>query len=158
MQTSYITSKAVKPMHSEREHHIIKHWLSLGMHPLGPGRWYNVISLGRSKELNGSKYIMTFIDLLTGWPEAFCTRDSTVKTTAEVFLYGILCRYGKVERLHTDRGATFLSDLFRESTCRLACKQTFTTGRIPTGNARVDRMHKTLENLISVYITDNHRT
>ena len=46
---------------------------------------------------DGSKYIMTFIDLLTGWPEAFCTKDSTAKTAAEVFLYGIICRYGKVD-------------------------------------------------------------
>ena len=29
--------------------------------------------LKRAKD--GSKYIMTFIDLLTGWPEAFCTKD-----------------------------------------------------------------------------------
>ena len=107
---------------------------------------------------DGSKYIMTFIDLLTGWPEAFCTKDSTAKTAAEVFLYGIVCRYGKATRLHSDRGATFLSDLFREITSRLACKQTFTTGRMPTGNARVERMHKTLGNIISVYITDNHQT
>ena len=108
------------------------------------------------KAKDGSKYILTFIDLLTGWPEAFCTKDLTAKTAAEVFLYGIVCRYGKVTRLLTDRGATFLSDLLMEITSHLACKQTFTTGRMPTGNARVERMHKTLENKISVYITDNH--
>ena len=49
------------------------------------------------------------------------------------------------------------SDLFGEITRRVACKQTFTTGSMPTGNARVERMHKTLENLVSVYISDNHR-
>ena len=102
--------------------------------------------------------MMTFIDLLTGWPEAFRTKDSTAKTATEVFLYGIVCHYGKVTRLHTDRGATFLSDLFMEITSRLACKQTFTTGQMPIGNARVERMHKTLENIILVYITDNHQT
>ena len=48
--------------------------------------------------------------------------------------------------------------IFREITCRVACKQTFTTGRMPTGNARVESMHKTLENLVSVYISDNHKT
>ena len=99
---------------------------------------------------------MTFIDLLTGWPEAFSTKDSTAKTAAEVFLYQIVCRYGHVDRLHTDRGATFLSDLFREITSRVACKQTFTTGGMPTGNARVERMHRTLENMIGCYITEGH--
>ena len=109
------------------------------------------------KAIDGSKYIMTFIDLLTGWPEAFCTKDSTAATAAKVFLQEIVCRYGRVERLHTDRGATFLSDLFREVTTRVACKQTFTTGRMPTGNARVERMHKTLENIIGCYISEDHR-
>ena len=127
-----------------------------------PSRPWEVVQcdfIGPLKRANdGSRYIMTFIDLLTGWPEAFCTKDQTAKTAAEVFLYGIVCRYGKVDRLHTDRGATFLSDLFREITSRLACKQSFTTGRMPTGNARVERMHKTLENIISYYITDDHKT
>ena len=78
---------------------------------------------------DGSKYTMTFIDLLTRWPEAFCTKDSTAKTAAEVFLYGIICCYGQVDQLHSDPGATFLSDLFREIT-----------------------------HLVSVYSSDNHKT
>ena len=108
------------------------------------------------KASNGARHIMTFIDLLTGWPEAFSTKDSMAKTAAEVFLYQIVCRYGRVERLHTDRGATFLSDLFREITSRVACKQTFTAGGMPTGNARVERMHKTLETIIGCYVTNGH--
>ena len=33
------------------------------------------------KASNGARYIMTFIDLLTGWPEAFSTKDSTAKNS-----------------------------------------------------------------------------
>ena len=103
------------------------------------------------RAMDGSKYIMTFIDILTGWPEAFTTKDLTAQTAANCFLTEIVCRYGRVNRLHTDRGAAFISGLFREITRRLACKQTFTTGRMPTGNARVERLHKTIENLIAYY-------
>ena len=61
--------------------------------------------IGPLKKANdGSKYIMTFIDLLTQWPEAFCTKDSTATTAAKVFLYEIVCRYRRVERLHLDPG------------------------------------------------------
>ena len=105
---------------------------------------------------NGSRYIMTFIDLLTGWPEAFSTKDSTAKTAAEVFLYQIVCRYGCVDRLHTDRGATFLSDLFREITSQQPVNRRSLSGEMPTGNARVERMHRTLENIIGCYITKGH--
>ena len=99
---------------------------------------------------NEARYIMTFIDSLTSWPEAFSTKDSTAKAATEVFLYQIVCRYGRVDRLHTDRGATFLSDLFREITSRVA------SGGMPTGNARVERRHRTLENIIGCYVTEGH--
>ena len=99
---------------------------------------------------------MTFIDLLTGWPEAFATKDCTAQTAADCFLTGIVCTYGRVNRLHTDRGAAFIAGLFREITTRLACKQSFTTDRMPTGNARVERLHKTIKNLIAYYIPDDH--
>ena len=39
--------------------------------------------LRKSKE--GYLYILTFIDLLTGWPEAFPTKNSTAATAATVF-------------------------------------------------------------------------
>ena len=119
--------------------------------------WVQCDFIDQLKKANdGSKYTMTFIDLLTGWPEALCTKDSTAVTAAQVFLCKIVCRYGQVERLHSDRGSTFLSDLFREVTTRVACRQTFVTGQMPTGNARVDCLHKTLENIIGCYIPDNH--
>ena len=48
------------------------------------------------------------LHLLRGW-RTFLESDPA-KTAAEVFLYQIVCRYGRVERLHTDRGAAFLSE------------------------------------------------
>ena len=50
----------------------------------------------------------------------------------------------------------FLSDLFREITSQVASKRTFTTGGMPTGNPRVERMHKTLETIIGYYVTNGH--
>ena len=99
--------------------------------------------LRRSTE--GYYYILTFINLLTGWPEAFPTKNCTAATAAIVFLQHIVCRYGKIQVLNSDRGPSFVSKLFKEITSRLMCKQTFTRARVPQGNARVERLHKTLE-------------
>ena len=108
----------------------------------------------RSKE--GYRYIMTFIDLLTGWPEAFCTKDCTATTAASVFLQQMACRYGRIEVMCSDRGSTYLGKMFREITARLTCKQRFTSSRNPTGNARAERLHKTLEDVIACYVTEDH--
>ena len=56
-------------------------------------------------------------------------------------------------------GKHFLSKLFKEVTERVHCQQSFTTGHImATCNARVERCHKTLENVIACYITADHTT
>ena len=110
--------------------------------------------LRKSKE--GYQYILTFIDLLTGWPEAFPTKNSTATTAATMFLQNIVCRYGKIQVLNSDRGPSYVSKLFKEITGRLMSKQRFTSSRMPQGNARVERLHKSLEDLIGCYITENH--
>ena len=108
------------------------------------------------KSKDGYLYILTFIDLLTGWPEAFPTKNSTAATAATVFLQQIVCRYGKIQQLNSDRGPSYVAKLFKEITERLMCKQSFTSSRMPQGNARVERLHKSLEDLIGCYITENH--
>ena len=110
----------------------------------------------RRSERGKYVYILTFIDLLTGWPEAFPTQDCSAVTTATVFLQQIVCRYGKIERLHSDRGANYVAKLFKEITRRTMCKQSFTSARMPQGNARCERLHKTLHDSIGVYIDENH--
>ena len=108
------------------------------------------------KSKDGYLYILTFIDLLTGWPEAFPTKNSTAATAATVFLQQIVCRYGKIQQLNSDRGPSYVAKLFNEITGRLMCKQSFTSSRMPQGNARVERLHKSLEDLIGCYITEDH--
>ena len=108
------------------------------------------------KTKDGYLYIMTFIDLLTGWPEAFPTKNTTAATAATIFLQNIVCRYGKIQVLNSDRGPSYIAKLFKEITSRLTCKQRFTSSRNPQGNARAERLHKTLAEMIGCYITENH--
>ena len=124
--------------------------------PAYPFQWTQCDFIGPLKTANQFKYILTFVDLKTGWPEAFPTKDQTAKTVADVFLSHIVCRYGRVERLHSDRGQSFLSKLLKEVTSRIGCRQSFTTGHMPTGNARVERLHRSLEDIIACYVDDDH--
>ena len=73
-----------------------------------PTRPYQVVQcdfIGPLKRAtNRTRYIMTFIDLLTGWPEAFSTKDSTAKTAPEVFLYQIVSLRACGQAPHRPRG------------------------------------------------------
>ena len=104
----------------------------------------------------GERYIITFIDLFSGWPEAFPTVDCSAATTAQVFVENIVCRVGKVGRLHTDRGANFIANYTREVTDRLGTRQSYTSARLATGNARIERLHRTLWDVMAVYSPESH--
>ena len=64
---------------------------------------------------NGNKYLLTFIDYLTRYCEAFAIPDQTSETVAKVFVKGIITRHGVPKKLLTDQGRNFVSTLFKET-------------------------------------------
>ena len=110
------------------------------------------------KASSGSHYIMTFIDLLTGRPKSFCMKDSMGSVGCFHPSNGNCLSLWSGGKVHSNRGVTFLSHLFKTVTSCIGSRQTFTSGRSPTGNARVERMHKMLKNVITTYINDEHDT
>ena len=41
--------------------------------------------------MSGYKYITAFVDLYSGWPEAFAVPDNTVKTVADLIIDQVSC-------------------------------------------------------------------
>ena len=56
---------------------------------------------------NNNKYIIIF----TRWPEAFAVSSADKDTTASLLVEQIICRFGALKELLSDRGKNFLSDL-----------------------------------------------
>jgi len=42
----------------------------------------------------GNSYVVTFMDYLTKWPEAFAIPDQKAETIAKLFVEEIVCRHG----------------------------------------------------------------
>ena len=66
----------------------------------------------------GNKFILVFTDYYTKWVEAFPIPDEIARTVAIKLIKGILCRHGAPERIISDRGTNFTSDVFKEVTVR----------------------------------------
>ena len=64
------------------------------------------IDLIQMVESNGYKYILTFCDFFTKWPELIPLPDKKATTIAKE-LYGIFTRYGCPDVLISDRGTEF---------------------------------------------------
>ena len=80
----------------------------------GPFHTVEVDILKLPQTYNGNQYVVVFLDYLTKWVEAFPVTDQHAETVARLLVEEVICRHGAPERLLSDRGANFLSDLMAE--------------------------------------------
>ena len=101
----------------------------------------------------GNRYIMTYVDYATRWPEAIPLPDITTERVADA-LIGIFSRLGFPSEILSDRGSQFTSTLMNEI-CRLInVKQSFTTPYHPMSNGLNERFNGTLKSLLKKMCRD----
>jgi transposase InsO family protein len=65
-----------------------------------------------------NKYLLTYVDHLTRYVEAFPIPDHTAETIARVYATQIVTRHGAGSKLIIDQGRDFMSEFFKE-TCKV---------------------------------------
>ncbi|XP_045498514.1 uncharacterized protein LOC123696400 isoform X2 [Colias croceus] len=100
------------------------------------------------------RYCLTIIDRFTRWPEAIPLPDIQAETCARAFLSGWVARYGCPEKITTDRGRQFESDLFRSLSSLLGAVHRPTTAYHPACNGMVERFHRQLKAAIMCHKND----
>ena len=95
---------------------------------------------------NGNKYILTMICEFSKWIECVPLPHTKAPLIAEKFLEYIVCRFGKPERIHSDRGSNFMSTIMKSLCTALGIKKTATTAYRPQANGGIERMHASLGN------------
>ena len=90
------------------------------------------------------RFIFSLTDPLSKWVEAFPVPDQTLKTTAEVLLREIICRYGIPEVLHSDQGKNFESELLQELHTRQDIRRSRSAPYNPQCNGQVEHMNQNL--------------
>jgi transposase InsO family protein len=105
---------------------------------------------------SGNKYILVIVDRFTRYVEAVAVTDTSAKTTAEVIMNHIICRYGVFEVLLSDRGSGFLSEIFTGIMKLLGIKQKKTTAFHPKSNGMVERFNKTLKKMLKRWVNQQH--
>jgi hypothetical protein len=95
------------------------------------------------------------IDQFTKWLECYPLPDQTAESVARVFTDQFVSRLGCPLQIHTDQGANFESELFK-AVCKILCvNKTRTTPYRPCSNGQVERMNRTLLQMIRCYL-DGH--
>ena len=108
--------------------------------------------------LSGNKYIIAFVDWFSGWPKAFAVPDKTADTVAQLIIEEIYPRHGCALQIVSDNGAENVNRTVKETLARLKIDHVLTSVYHPQSNAKVERFHRTLHDILAKRIADNQQT
>jgi cleavage and polyadenylation specificity factor subunit 1 len=100
---------------------------------------------------NGNRYLLTYIDHFSKWAEGVPLPDQEATTVANALVMQIYARHGVCDKLLSDRGLSFTSELIREICRLLGVNKIFTSPYRPQCNGQVERFHRTLHAGLAMY-------
>ena len=108
--------------------------------------------------LSGNKYIIGFIDLYSGYPEAFPVKEKTSDNICHLLIEEIFPRYGCPLVLISDNGKENIAKNVQETLAYMGIKHITTAYYHPQSNSRIERLHRTLNNIIAKRIENSPDT
>ncbi|CAG2257257.1 unnamed protein product [Mytilus edulis] len=109
--------------------------------------------------MSGNRYIIGFIDLYSGWPEAFSVATKSTDNVAHLLIEEITSRHSGIQILTSDNGgencSKAMEEVWKELNIFMHIKTSFYH---PQGNAKIERFHRTLHDVLSKLIEDHSTT
>ena len=97
---------------------------------------------------NKSVDVLVITDHFTKLAHAFPCQDQTAKRVAKKLWENFFCVYGFPQRLHSDQGANFESELIAELLHLSGVDKSHTSPYHPMGNGGTERFNRTLGNML----------
>uniref|UniRef100_A0ABM5FXN6 Protein NYNRIN-like n=1 Tax=Pogona vitticeps TaxID=103695 RepID=A0ABM5FXN6_9SAUR len=93
-------------------------------------------------------HCLVITDQLTGWVEAFPTAKATAGVVCKLLLEQIVCRYGIIYSMDSDRGTHFSQKVLQKVADVLGIKWKLHTPWHPESSGKTERMNQTLKKQI----------
>ncbi|CAC5392160.1 unnamed protein product [Mytilus coruscus] len=104
---------------------------------------------------NGNEYLIVITDYFSKWTESFSVPNHTALTVADKLVTEVFCRFGMPSQIHSDQGREFESELFAQVCSLLNIEKTRTCPYRPQSDGLVERMNRTLIQMLSIFVNDN---
>ena len=108
--------------------------------------------------LSGNKYIISFVDWYSGWPEAFPVPDKSSETVAHLIIDEIIPRHSTPLQIVSDNGSENENKVIKHTLEENNISHVTTPYYHPQGNSKVERFHRTLHNVMSKRVSENIQT
>ena len=104
-----------------------------------------------------NKYIIVLTDCFTKWASAYAVPRATATEVADAIL-DWTSQFGVMKILHSDQGRQMESAIVKEVCQRFGIHKTRTTSYYPASDGQVERMNRTLIDMLSKYVGENQRS
>ena len=104
-----------------------------------------------------NSYILVNSDYFSKLAEIFPLTNIQAETVADVLFRGWIKRYGCSREIHTAQGRQLESAVFLEMCTILEISKTHITPLHPRSDGMVERMNRTIQNVLSKYIQENQK-
>ncbi|KAG3107753.1 hypothetical protein PI124_g8982 [Phytophthora idaei] len=102
----------------------------------------------------GNKHISVFVDYFTRWVEAFAVASLDTISFVDAMIEGVICTHGVPERLLSDRGSNFTSNLARSLYETLGITKLFSSAYHLQTQGLVERFNGTLMGMLRMYVSE----
>ena len=100
----------------------------------------------------GNKYVLTVIDMLTGFTMAVPIRNKNVETICEAYQDNIYCVFGGSSKMLMDNGSEFKNKEMKEVCETLGVKHIFSPVYTPQSNGHLEGWHRFFKACIAKHI------
>ena len=108
---------------------------------------------------SGNKHILTIIDHLTGWPEAYLIPDKTADKIVSTFINEYLPVHMCPRYISSGNGTEFKNSLMDQVLQQLGIDRIFSAPYHPQSNGKLEVFHKYLNQVLASYkVTPNLAT
>ncbi|RWS23056.1 Pol polyprotein-like protein, partial [Leptotrombidium deliense] len=106
---------------------------------------------------SGNKYVIVVTDYLTKCVECKAVPKATAWEVAKMIVEMVLCRHGCPQKILSDRGLQFLSKVAKNIYDLMNTAHVKTTSYHPQTNGLVERFNRTLNIMLSMFVSKDQR-